>query len=256
MDFTFKAFQDLMNALLSGGYNFLTVSEYTNGEFRKDQLLILARFDVEERYENALQLAQIQSEAGIRGTYYFRLFHGMGDVSVIQQVAAMGHEIGYHYDDLSHCKGNIQQAIDRFSDNLAWLRKFSRVTSITMEGAPLSRWDNRDLWIDISYRDLGITCEPYFDLDFDQLFYLTDTGRQWDGWKYSRRDKLAQQQRWIEMGWTYHGSDDIIGAIGEGSFPKQLMMTFHPQRWNSDTYRWAVELIGQEIKNQVKRLIF
>ena len=38
--------------------------------------------------------------------------------------------------------------------------------------------------------DYGIIAEPYFDLDFDEVFYLTDTGRRWDGDDVSVRDKV------------------------------------------------------------------
>ena len=36
-----------------------------------------------------------------------------------------------------------------------------------------------------------------FDVDFSQLFYLTDTGRCWDGYKVSVRDKIpVYQDQW------------------------------------------------------------
>ena len=59
-----------------------------------------------------------------------------------------------------------------------------------MHGSPLSKWDNRDLWKRYNYRDYGIIAEPYFDLDFDEVFYLTDTGRSWNNSKASVRDKV------------------------------------------------------------------
>ncbi len=62
-----------------------------------------------------------------------------------------------------------------------------------MHGSPLSKWDNRDLWKKYDYRDFGIIAEPYFDLDFDEVFYLTDTGRRWDGSSVSVRDKVSGQ---------------------------------------------------------------
>ena len=66
----------------------------------------------------------------------------------------------------------------------------SHVKTICMHGSPLSKWDNRDLWKKYDYRDFGIIAEPYFDVDFDEVFYLTDTGRRWDGDKVSVRDKV------------------------------------------------------------------
>ena len=40
-------------------------------------------------------------------------------------------------------------------------------------------------------RDFGIIAEPCFDIDFNDVFYLTDTGRRWDGSDVSVRDKVA-----------------------------------------------------------------
>src|SRR5690625_8018545 len=60
-----------------------------------------------------------------------------------------------------------------------------------------SKWHHlteisRDLWKWYSYRDYGIIAEPYFDLDFSRVLYLTDTGRRWDGDKGSVRDRATR----------------------------------------------------------------
>ncbi len=39
----------------------------------------------------------------------------------------------------------------------------------------------------------GIIGEPYFDVDFSRVFYLTDTGRRWDGDAVSVRDKVKSE---------------------------------------------------------------
>ncbi|MBK6966122.1 MAG: hypothetical protein IPH20_19925 [Bacteroidales bacterium] len=101
---------------------------------------------MEAKYGNALKIARVQHQMGIKGTYFFRIYPHRGNEEVIREIAAMGHEIGYHYDDLSECKGDYAKAIQRFQQNLEYLRQFGPVTSATMEGAPLSKFDNRDLW--------------------------------------------------------------------------------------------------------------
>ena len=40
-------------------------------------------------------------------------------------------------------------------------------------------------------------------------------------------------------------------GLRDGSFPKQVMMTTHPQRWTDDNVAWWKELILQNIKNAV-----
>ena len=78
----------------------------------------MLRHDVEARYENALKMAQIQKKLDIRGTYYFRLQPKHYDLQIVKKIYESGHEAGYHYDDLSFCKGNFTQAIERFEKNL------------------------------------------------------------------------------------------------------------------------------------------
>lgn len=256
MDFTMKTYEKLLLTFLSKEYAFLTVREFVSNDSIDLPAFVLLRHDVEARYSNAFQMAEIQAAMGIKGTYYFRMFHSDENNELIRKIALLGHEIGYHYDDLSHCKGDAVAALERFAGHLEHLRKFGPVSSITMEGAPMSKYDNRDLWTKVvSYKDYGIQTEPYFDLDFDQLFYLTDTARRWDGWNYSRRDKFAQQRNWTDQGFVYHSSFDIMNALHQESFPKKLMMTFHPQRWTSNIVLWTSELMRQNIKNTVKRLI-
>ena len=71
------------------------------------------------------------------------------------------------------------------------MRAIVPVKTICMHGSPLSRVSNLDLWKRYDYRELGIIGEPYLDIDFDDVFYLTDTGRRWDGGSVSVRDKVG-----------------------------------------------------------------
>ncbi|MBO6255345.1 MAG: hypothetical protein J6O49_17165 [Bacteroidaceae bacterium] len=88
------------------------------------------------------------------------------------------------------------------------------------------------------------------------MFYLTDTGRRWDGYKVSVRDKIeGYQEQWNEKGWSFHTTDDIIKALEENKLPDQLMITTHPQRWNDFGMAWITELLNQNVKNIVKACI-
>ena len=93
------------------------------------------------------------------------------------------------------------------------------------------------------------------DLDFGQVFYLTDTGRRWDGWKVSVRDKMPQQEEWVRQGLVFHRTRDIIRAVEQGKLPDKVMMTVYPQRWDDRLWPWAKELVGQNIKNVVKSFV-
>ena len=97
------------------------------------------------------------------------------------------------------------------------------------------------------------------NVDFSDVFYLTDTGRRWDGWCVSVRDKVLQyQEQWENEGLTFHKTDDIINALNSDGHPihnKKLLVNTHPQRWMPFGVAWVREAILQNAKNVVKRII-
>lgn len=147
---------------------------------------------------------------------------------------------------------HIDAAYQEFCEKLEMLRGLVPVTTICMHGSPQSAYDNKDIWKKYDYRALGIIGEPYFDVDFDKVFYLTDTGRRWNGYKVSVRDKMPQQERWNSEGLTFKTTTDIVNAANSGRLPNQIMITVHPQRWSDGFVPWIKELVMQNVKNVVK----
>lgn len=252
MDFTLKKYQELLHALQRAGYVFLTFEEYCRGD-RPPRFVVL-RHDVDDLAANSLRFAQLQAHFGIRASYYFRAVPQSWDEAVIKGIASLGHEVGYHYENLTTHQGDKAKAIADFQTHLHALRQLVTVRTICMHGSPRSPYDSKALWDAYDYHDFGIIGEPYFDVDFDKVFYLTDTGRRWDGWRSSVRDKVPQQTQWLQSGLVYGSTDDILAALKAGDFPNSLMMTFHPQRWHDKPRPWLRELLVQNIKNAFKKL--
>lgn len=248
MDFTVSQYKLLLQSLIRQNYQFQTFRDFLSNPLPKS---IVLRHDVDLLPYNSLAFARIQAEQGIKGVYYFRAVPESWDVAVIKQIAELGHEIGYHYECLTTCKGDMPKAIADFEQNLAALRKLAPVSTICMHGSPMSRYDSKDLWKHTDYRKYGITGEPYFDVDFSKVFYLTDTGRRWDGDKVSVRDKV--QASGYDL--SFHSTSEIIRFADSGKLPDQIMFTFHPQRWNDRKLLWMKEWLLQSLKNQVKLLI-
>ncbi len=213
---------------------------------------IILRHDVDDKKLNSLQFAEIQNTNGVRGSYYFRFLKNHFDAGIIRKISELNHEIGYHYDDLSHCNGDYNSAIERFQQNLSILREIAPVSTICMEGAPLSRYDNRDLWKKYKFGNYGIQGEPYFNLDFNNVFYLSDTGRNW-GQQFNLRDRATVNQNKFFL--KINSTKDLIKAVNQKLLPDQVMVTFHPQRWNNNFYPWLQELVFQNVKNQIKRFL-
>ena len=243
MDFTIKKYTQLLTALKDSSIQF--------------QL----RHDVDLLPVNSLRTAQIEHRMGLSATYYFRMVPESYDAAIIREIASLGHIIGYHYESLTTCNGDMEAAYSDFCKNLEQLRQLAPITRICMHGSPRSPWDSRDLWKHYDYHALGIEYEPYFDTDFSKTLYITDTGRRWDGYRVSVRDKIpVYQQQWEAQGLVFHKTDDIIAQLNNSNSPLcqshyAMLMTTHPQRWNSFGYQYVKEYCAQSVKNCVKRFL-
>ena len=252
MDFTKNIFLQLLKALQSDDYSFFCFKDFLTSDSKKT---IILRHDVDLLPQNSLCFAKIQANMGIQGTYYFRAVPESWHEVIIKEIQDLGHEVGYHYENMDTCNGDLDKAWDDFRFNLNKLRKLVEVKTICMHGSPRSKFDNKELWEKYDYRSLGIIGEPYYDVDFDKVFYLTDTGRRWDGWKTSVRDKVSQQKNWVNQGLVFHSTDDIITALNNSQLPNKIMFTMHPQRWSEGGIPWFKELLLQTIKNEIKKML-
>lgn len=248
MDFTVKKYQELLDSLIAKGYTFQTFEEFIKAPSEKS---IVLRHDVDLLPFNSLKFAEIQAKKGVKGVYYFRAVPASWDENVIKRIADLGHEIGYHYECLTTCNGNVEKGIADFKKNLINLRKLAPVSTICMHGSPASKYDSKDLWKNYNYRDYNIIGEPYFDVDFKDVFYLTDTGRMWDGHKVSVRDRVNSNYNL-----SFHATNDIIAYLNSNDLPNKIMFTFHPQRWNDGMIKWTKELVMQNLKNIIKRVLY
>lgn len=259
-DFTLDVHIRLLATLQERGYSFYTVKDSVLK--RDGSKRIILRHDVDLLPKNSLRLAEIQHQTGIYGTYYFRIIPESFNDSLIRDIALMGHEIGYHYETMDTCNGNVVMAYDEFCRNLEMFRKIVPVETVCMHGSPLSKFDNRAIWERFDYKNLGIIAEPYFDIDFNKVCYITDTGRMWDGDSFNFRDKgsgnwqqaIGEENRMprtanLKPFSKFHTTFDIIRAAEEDRLPDKIMMTFHPQRWTDKPVPWVREFIWQNVKN-------
>ncbi len=263
-DFTLTLYKKLLTELIHAGYRFVTFIELIQ-ELENKEMVIILRHDVDKKPLRSSIMAKMENELQIKGTYYFRVIDNKLSGDEIEGIAKLGHEIGYHYDDLNIAGGDVGTALDSFQKNLSKLRELAPVKTACMHGSPLSRYDNRDLWKNNDYHEFGIIGEPYFDIDFNNVMYLTDTGRRWDGWKVSMRDRVGgvvSSQKSVVSSkikettniLKLHSTMDIINALNKDLLPNKIMITIHPQRWTDNYFYWIKELIWQKLKNIIKYL--
>ncbi len=247
LDFTIIKYKQLLESMRLNNYKFQRFDEYVR--YPANRAIIL-RQDVDSLPQNSLNFAEIQYKLGIKSTFYFRNTPNSFNETIIKKIAHLGHEIGYHYENLSVYKGDYDKAILDFEQSLIKFRSLVPISTICMHGSPLSRYDPRDLWKKYNYKNYEIIGEPYFDLDFNKVLYLTDTGRKWNGNKSNIRDNVSTLYNF-----NFKLTDEIIQAIKLNSLPDQLMINFHPQRWTDNQLDWIAELFKQKVKNQFKKLL-
>lgn len=253
MDFTLTIYRELLVTLKSCGYRFLRYEEYCiEGESlllnKEDICWVILRHDVDELPLNALRMAKIEHELGIRATYYFRVVKQSNDPEVIRAIARLGHEIGYHYEDLALAKGNVEIAKKNFKENLEYFRSFYPVKTVCMHGSSTSEYDNRLLWGDCSFGDFDLLGEPYLTTDFEKIFYLTDTGYAWDGGKYAVRDIVENK---FEL--KFHSTRDIINTVQKGDFPDRIFILAHTL-WTDRFWLWVSLHVREFVRNRIKNI--
>lgn len=277
-DFTPDTYCLLLGALADKGYVFCTFEEFITGNPSR---AVVLRHDVDRHPKRALAIAELEHGRKIKASYHIRVtaegeIHA--DASVLHEIISMGHEIAYHYEDLSRAldktgksrfarimtedfEEGVRVAKETFAQNLEMLRQYYPVRVISMHGDPLSAHDNRKLWDYVSYTDFGIVCEPYLDINYDKVLYVTDTGRRWDASNANRRDRVVNHSDPVIMrteshNRTIHSTFDLIRNVSSGQTPDRLIINTHPQRWNSNTVPWVSELLGQNIRNVIKSVMF
>lgn len=243
-DFTLKSYRSLIEAFQQAGYQFQTFEELmvtpTAGK------VVVMRHDVDELARNALKMAQLEHRLGICATYFFRIVKQSNVPEVIRQIVVLGHEVGYHYEDLALAQGDEETAMASFEKNLAYFRTYYPVKSVCMHGSSSSKYDNRILWENRQLSDYGLVGEPYMSVDFNKVFYLTDTGYAWDGGKYAVRDIVENN-----FGLKLHTTDDIVKCIQRGDFPEKALVLAHTL-WTDNRIQWDWLHVREFFRNNVK----
>ena len=259
MDFTLTEYSRFLKALLKNNASFETFRGYleSRNKLKQHESLssVILRHDVDRIPQNALKMAQLENSLGINGTYYFRIVKESFDKDIIKEVARLGHEIGYHYEELDTSSKGTNKSANRdslidsaylsFCSNLNTIREVAEIKTICMHGSPRSKYDNKDIWKKYDYRKLEIIGEPYFDIDYNEFVYFTDTGRRWNGNRVSVRDKVKSR-----YSFDFKNTNDIIKNIE--ILPSKICFTIHPERWNNNMLIWGKELVFQNIKNLIK----
>lgn len=227
-DFSHQTYLHLLRQLREAGYEFQTLAGFIDAPLPRSVIL---RHDIDITAVPALRLARLEKQHGITSSYYFRTTRYSFRPVIIREIVDLGHEIGYHYEDLTRNDGNMDLAIRDFRENLARFRAIASVRTVCMHGRSGSPYDNRDIWKQYDLTEFDLIAEPYISLDFDKVLYMSDTTQKWDGDKIALRDKVKSS-----LTLSFRTTRDILDNIDK--LPNQVMITIHPELWTKTLSGW------------------
>lgn len=251
-DFTLKAYSEYLQVLIRQKYQFLTFQEYFKEQ--GENFICLLRHDVDRKPSNALKMAELEHSLGVKSTYYFRDKPCSWNESIIKSIADLGHEIGFHYESLCDSKGDKEKAYILFEQGLKRLRDITFVKTISMHGRPLSPYDSRDLWSDDSirkqrFKQLGLIGEVYLDIDYADIAYINDTGRNWLSSSSNLRDKVSSQIKT-----DFLNKQELLNYLSSG-IQSKIVFQIHPERWSGSLLEWFLQLSKDTAVNLIKLII-
>lgn len=253
-DFTYSILSDLIREFVKHNYSIQTFEQFVlTPSFRT----IIIRHDIDRFPSNALKMTSMEKDLGIQTTYFFRTVNNVFKEKIIRSVVDFGHEVAYHYEDLTLAKGDFDKAIISFKSNLSRIRKYYPCKTICMHGSPLSKWDNKKLWSHrdafgkkYDYRDFGIIADTSLDINYDEVFYITDNGMGWNKTDTSIRDKVESK-----FNIPIRSSEHFIELIKENKLPDKIMLNAHPDTFFDPGVKWLLNYSLIKSKNIVKRII-
>jgi hypothetical protein len=246
-DFTLAKYEELIKTIESTEYISMPVLDYLLSPGKR---CIILRHDVDRAVDRNLAMARLEAEYGVKSTYYFRHVKGVFIPAAIEEVADLGHEVGFHYEVMDKAKGDKEKALEIFETELGELRKYAKVKTACMHGNPFASWSNRDLWTNQNFKNFGIIGEPYFSIDYSKVLYLTDTGRTWADRNIRVKDVLENPDNELSVRYrkSIKSTDDVINLV-KSEEVKQLCILAHPNRWCDGMLGWTKELVMQNLKN-------
>lgn len=178
MEFTYDAYQRLLQSLHENGYHFASYHNWQ--EFNQSVIL---RHDIDTDISKALKMAQVEQEygTGVSSTYFVLLtsdFYNVASMRNLRMLRAIidcGHEIGLHFDEVQYpdAIGNVEllkKLIIKEAEILSELLGY-KIAVVSMH-RPSKQILDSNLQIP------GIV-NSYGEVFFKGFKYLSDSRRRW-----------------------------------------------------------------------------
>lgn len=250
-DFTHTAYRLYMKAIQAYYPNILRFDEYFSASPKPESFCLL-KHDVDRRPYHALRMAKLENELGLRSTYYFRVKPHTFLTEVIRPIQELGHEVGFHYESFSDARGNLPEAQDDFAQSLAKLRSVASVRTVAFHGQPLSPHNNRELIRRMqqngAFAKLDLLGDATENIDYTDILYINDTGRNWRSDRSNVRDRVDSELRCC-----FASGHELLTYLRKRPHGRMIFQV-HPERWSHNTADWLLQLFRDKGTNMVKTL--
>lgn len=175
MEFTYRAYRGLLSLLREQEY---PVRNYHN--YEDAPRCVILRHDVDQSLSQAVKLAELEAEEGVRSTWFvllrtefYNVFSKAG-TEALRHIRSLGHEIGLHFDEASYAPAlgpdEVVQNIIKECGLLSALLE-TRVSTVSMHRPSKST-------LEADFQIPGIV-NSYGKTFFRNFKYLSDSRRRW-----------------------------------------------------------------------------
>lgn len=175
MEFTYASYQALLALLRERGYTFRNYRTYADAA-----CCVILRHDIDFSLEQAVRLAELEADAGVRATYFVLLrtdFYNPASrrgVAALRRIRSLGHETGLHFDEKAYAPElspeELVQAIVRECGVLSALLE-TPVSTVSMHRPSKAT-------LEADYRIPGVV-NSYGKTFFREFKYLSDSRQRW-----------------------------------------------------------------------------
>ncbi len=178
IDFSINGYQQLLNLAKQNGYQCKSFEQGIN--VVGSNLSILIRHDIDFSLEYAFKMAQIESQFGLKATYFVMLrspvynLWSRQNTLLLWQIRDLGHDIGLHFDaEFSEQTGQ---------DPIAQIKVEIEVLS-SLVGSPVHSFSLHQPTPRIIEKEIQITglINTYHPDQLSTFEYISDSNRNWRG---------------------------------------------------------------------------
>lgn len=174
MDFTYKAYKEMVKKLLDKSYE---ISDYKN--YKEKKKVAILRHDIDTSLEKALRTAEIEKELNVYSTYFILLstdFYNINSeksLRILKEIKRLGGKIGLHFDEKKYKISDKEDYIKYVNYELDILSKIlnERVDIVSMH-RPSKEFLEMDL-------EIPNVINSYQKVFFNKFKYVSDSRMNW-----------------------------------------------------------------------------